>query len=74
MVLDLVLVWVLFCSGSMRIKMGLISLSPDNLGIDDVTPSQRMLELKQRILAEGKEQSSNLIDQYKAGKIKLKPG
>jgi hypothetical protein len=33
-----------------------------------------MLELKQRILAEGKEQSSNLIDQYKAGKIRLKPG
>ena len=39
-----------------------------------MTPSQRKLELKQRILAEGKEQSSNLIDQYKTGKIRLKPG
>lgn len=33
-----------------------------------------MLALKEKILHDGQNQAYNLIEQYKAGKIRLKPG
>ena len=45
-----------------------------SIGIDDVTPSDRMLKLKTRILAEGKKLADEQIDAYNSGNIKLKPG
>eukprot|EP01038_Epipyxis_sp_PR26KG_P008141 gene8141-11020_t len=45
-----------------------------SIGIDDVTPSAKMLKLKERILTEGQQQALDQIDAYKSGKIRLKPG
>lgn len=45
-----------------------------SIGIDDVTPSSRMLSLKNRILSDGQAQAEDQIDAYKSGRIRLKPG
>ena len=45
-----------------------------SIGVDDVTPSKKLIELKERIMAEGEIASNQSIDAYNAGKIRLKPG
>jgi DNA-directed RNA polymerase III subunit RPC1 len=45
-----------------------------SIGIDDVTPSQRMLSLKEKILKDGQKQADEQIAAYKSGRIRLKPG
>jgi DNA-directed RNA polymerase III subunit RPC1 len=45
-----------------------------SIGVDDVTPSGRMMNVKQRILTEGQRAADEQIEAYKSGKIKLKPG
>jgi len=45
-----------------------------SIGVDDVTPSDSMLKLKQRILTEGQKAAEEQIEAYKSGKIRLKPG
>lgn len=45
-----------------------------SIGIDDVTPSKRMLSLKEKILQEGRTNADDQIAAYKSGRIRLKPG
>jgi DNA-directed RNA polymerase III subunit RPC1 len=45
-----------------------------SIGIEDVTPSPALLELKQGLLSEGYGTYQSTIDMYKAGKIPLKAG
>eukprot|EP00981_Chlorochromonas_danica_P010917 scaffold3535_cov162-Ochromonas_danica.AAC.3 len=45
-----------------------------SIGIDDVTPSKRMLALKEKIVAEGQYNADDQISAYKSGRIRLKPG
>lgn len=45
-----------------------------SIGIDDVTPSPRMLNIKKVILEAGQKQAAEQITLYNTGRIKLKPG
>jgi DNA-directed RNA polymerase III subunit RPC1 len=45
-----------------------------SIGINDVTPSPEMEEVKFKILAEGKQQSAEQINLYNNNRIQLKPG
>ncbi len=45
-----------------------------SIGIEDVTPPQRLLDLKQGILKDGGRLADEQIAQYKSGSIRLKPG
>ncbi len=45
-----------------------------SIGIDDVTPSNKMINIKQTILMEGQRLADEQIQAYKSGRIKLKPG
>ena len=45
-----------------------------SIGIDDVTPSAKMMKLKEKILTDGQKQAYDQIEAYKTGKIRLKPG
>lgn len=45
-----------------------------SIGIDDVTPSKKMIGIKEKILIAGKAQADEQIQLYNSGKIRLKPG
>jgi DNA-directed RNA polymerase III subunit RPC1 len=45
-----------------------------SIGIEDVTPSKIMLDIKAKTLKNGQLQAEREIDAYKSGQIKLKPG
>jgi DNA-directed RNA polymerase III subunit RPC1 len=45
-----------------------------SIGINDVTPSTEMLNLKRSILSDGQHKTEHQIDAYKTGRIRLKPG
>ena len=45
-----------------------------SIGIEDVTPSERMSKLKFRLIGEGQKLAEEQIEAYKSGVIKLKPG
>ena len=45
-----------------------------SIGVDDVTPTARMVERKTAVLAEGQRKADAEIELYKNGNIKLKPG
>jgi DNA-directed RNA polymerase III subunit RPC1 len=45
-----------------------------SIGINDVTPSPEMEQVKQNILVDGKKQSAEQISLYNSNRIQLKPG
>ena len=45
-----------------------------SIGVDDVTPSERLTSLKEQIMNDGDSASRQSIQAYKTGKIRLKPG
>jgi DNA-directed RNA polymerase III subunit RPC1 len=45
-----------------------------SIGIDDVTPTEKMKAIKEKILVEGQRLADEQIDLYKSNRIKLKPG
>ncbi len=45
-----------------------------SIGVNDVTPSKIMLDIKSKTLKSGQLQAEDEIEAYKSGKIKLKPG
>jgi DNA-directed RNA polymerase III subunit RPC1 len=45
-----------------------------SIGVEDVTPSARITQMKSRILSEGQKLADEQIEAYKSGRIKLKPG
>jgi DNA-directed RNA polymerase III subunit RPC1 len=45
-----------------------------SIGLDDVTPSTEVKDLKAKLLAEGFAEADRRIAAYKAGKLDLKPG
>lgn len=45
-----------------------------SIGIDDVQPSDVLTNLKQKLLDEGDAECSDLIEQYKSGKLEPQPG
>jgi DNA-directed RNA polymerase III subunit RPC1 len=45
-----------------------------SIGVEDVTPSERMNRLKARIVADGQRLAQEQIHAYESGKIRLKPG
>src|SRR5690606_26748650 len=44
------------------------------IGIEDVQPSDTLTKLKQTLLDEGEAECSELISQYKSGKLEPQPG
>jgi DNA-directed RNA polymerase III subunit RPC1 len=45
-----------------------------SIGVDDVTPSPEMLQIKETVMVSGQKKAEDEIDAYKSGRIKLKPG
>jgi len=45
-----------------------------SIGVDDVTPSPVMLDIKSTVMKSGQLKAEQEIDAYKSGQIKLKPG
>ena len=45
-----------------------------SIGIDDVTPSQKLINLKEKIMKNGDRDSLSSIEAYRNGNIRLKPG
>lgn len=45
-----------------------------SIGIDDVTPPEHMIRLKNKIMSEGQQLAVEQIEAYKSGSIRLKPG
>ena len=45
-----------------------------SIGIDDVTPSQKLINLKEKIMKDGDRDSLSSIEAYRNGNIRLKPG
>jgi len=45
-----------------------------SIGVDDVTPTKRMIESKREVLEEGQRKVDAEIELYKTGRIRLRPG
>lgn len=60
--------WAKFCSRFMGNHRGL------SIGISDVTPSEKVRDIKHDILSEGYSKADKTIKQYESGVLELRPG
>lgn len=60
--------WARFCGRFMGGHQGL------SIGISDVTPSNRLQEIKHDILSNGYRKASESIELYESGRLELRPG